>query len=66
MGIVWHRFELSRQVGSIDNDMCGFSMTIGFDTALQRIIAAIDALVTYVAPPTPSHDYVSNLHVDTL
>lgn len=33
-------------VGSIDNDMCGFSMTIGCDTALHRIMDAVDALVT--------------------
>eukprot|EP00047_Mylnosiga_fluctuans_P018179 m.67990 g.67990 ORF g.67990 m.67990 type:complete len:838 (-) comp7475_c0_seq2:128-2641(-) len=36
-------------VGSIDNDMSGFSMTIGCDTALQRILYAIDALVTTAA-----------------
>eukprot|EP00045_Choanoeca_perplexa_P009750 m.95365 g.95365 ORF g.95365 m.95365 type:complete len:844 (+) comp15014_c0_seq1:63-2594(+) len=33
-------------VGSIDNDMCGFSMTIGCDSALHRICEAIDALTT--------------------
>ncbi|EDQ92699.1 uncharacterized protein MONBRDRAFT_17406 [Monosiga brevicollis MX1] len=33
-------------VGSIDNDMCGFSMTIGCDSALNRICEAIDALTT--------------------
>jgi 6-phosphofructokinase 1 len=33
-------------VGSIDNDMCGFSMTIGCDTALHRICTAVDALTT--------------------
>lgn len=33
-------------VGSIDNDMCGFSSTIGFDTALHRIVTACDALIT--------------------
>ena len=31
-------------VGSIDNDMYGTDMTIGADTALHRIIEAIDAL----------------------
>ena len=31
-------------VGSIDNDMAGTDMTIGADTALHRIIAALDAL----------------------
>ena len=35
------------KVGSIDNDMCGISMTIGADTALQRIVTAVDALVTW-------------------
>ncbi|KAI1730629.1 phosphofructokinase domain-containing protein [Ditylenchus destructor] len=33
-------------VGSIDNDFCGTDMTIGTDTALQRIIEAIDAVVS--------------------
>lgn len=33
-------------VGSIDNDMCGFSSTIGADTALNRICDACDALIT--------------------
>ncbi|KAH8367224.1 hypothetical protein KR084_008920, partial [Drosophila pseudotakahashii] len=32
------------QVGSIDNDFCGTDMTIGTDTALHRIIEAIDAI----------------------
>jgi 6-phosphofructokinase 1 len=32
-------------VGSIDNDFCGTDMTIGTDTALQRIIEAVDAVV---------------------
>jgi len=36
-------------VGSIDNDMCGFSMTIGCDSALHRIVEAIDALATTAA-----------------
>ena len=31
-------------VGSIDNDMSGTDMTIGADTALHRIIEAMDAL----------------------
>ena len=31
-------------VGSIDNDMCGTDMTIGADSALHRIIEAIDCL----------------------
>ena len=33
-------------VGSIDNDMCGFSSTIGADTALHRIVDACDSLIT--------------------
>lgn len=33
-------------VGSIDNDFCGTDMTIGTDTALHRILEAIDAIVT--------------------
>ncbi|XP_046673393.1 ATP-dependent 6-phosphofructokinase isoform X3 [Homalodisca vitripennis] len=33
-------------VGSIDNDFCGTDMTIGTDSALHRIIEAIDAIVS--------------------
>jgi 6-phosphofructokinase 1 len=33
-------------VGSIDNDFCGTDMTIGTDTALHRIIEAIDSVVS--------------------
>ncbi|XP_035223402.1 ATP-dependent 6-phosphofructokinase-like isoform X2 [Stegodyphus dumicola] len=33
-------------VGSIDNDFCGTDMTIGTDSALHRIMEAIDAIVT--------------------
>ncbi|MCL4880072.1 MAG: 6-phosphofructokinase [Anaerolineae bacterium] len=32
-------------VGSIDNDMFGTDMTIGADTALHRIVEAVDAIV---------------------
>jgi len=32
--------------GSIDNDYCGTDMTIGVDTALHRIIEAVDSIVT--------------------
>lgn len=32
-------------VGSIDNDFCGTDMTIGTDSALHRILEAIDAIV---------------------
>ncbi|XP_076456810.1 ATP-dependent 6-phosphofructokinase-like isoform X2 [Babylonia areolata] len=33
-------------VGSIDNDFCGTDMTIGTDSALHRIIDAVDAIST--------------------
>lgn len=33
-------------VGSIDNDMCGTDITIGADTALHRILEAIDAILS--------------------
>lgn len=33
-------------VGSIDNDFCGTDMTVGTNSALHRIIEAIDAIVT--------------------
>ena len=33
-------------VGSIDNDFCGTDMTIGADSALHRIIEAIDNITT--------------------
>ena len=36
-------------VGSIDNDMCGTDMTIGADSALHRIIEAIDCLTSTAA-----------------
>ena len=36
-------------VGSIDNDMCGTDMTIGCDSALHRIIEAIDCLTSTAA-----------------
>lgn len=38
--------NLVGMVGSIDNDMCGFSMTIGADSAMQRIVDACDNLIT--------------------
>ena len=34
------------QVGSIDNDFCGTDMTIGADSALHRIIDAVDTIST--------------------
>ncbi|XP_067951868.1 ATP-dependent 6-phosphofructokinase-like [Watersipora subatra] len=33
-------------VGSIDNDFCGTDMTVGTDTALHRIMEAVDAIGT--------------------
>ncbi|XSS51105.1 6-phosphofructokinase [Propionibacteriaceae bacterium G1746] len=36
-------------VGSIDNDLVGSDMTIGADTALHRIVAAIDSLTSTAA-----------------
>ena len=33
-------------VGSIDNDFCGTDMTIGVDTALHRILEAVDSIST--------------------
>lgn len=44
-----HRYpqlQLVGLVGSIDNDMFGTEMTIGADTALHRIVEAIDAIVS--------------------
>ena len=38
-------------VGSIDNDFCGTDMTIGTDSALHRIIEAVDAIM----PTASSH-----------
>jgi len=36
-------------VGSIDNDLYGTDMTIGADSALQRIVAAVDAISSTAA-----------------
>jgi 6-phosphofructokinase 1 len=33
-------------VGSIDNDLAGFTQTIGADSALHRIISAVDSIVS--------------------
>ena len=38
-------------VGSIDNDFCGTDMTIGTDSALHRIVEAVDA----IRPTASSH-----------
>ena len=39
-------------VGSIDNDMLGTDMTIGADSALHRIVEAIDAIGSTAAEPS--------------
>ena len=38
--------NIAGMVGSIDNDFCGTDMTIGTDSALHRIMEAIDAIAT--------------------
>jgi len=38
--------NLVGMVASICNDLCGTDMTIGADSALHRIIEAIDSIVT--------------------
>ena len=48
-------------VGSIDNDFCGTDMTIGTDSALHRIIEAVDAIV----PTAYSHQRTFVLEVTT-
>ncbi|XP_053620699.1 ATP-dependent 6-phosphofructokinase isoform X2 [Plodia interpunctella] len=42
----YKHLHLAGMVGSIDNDFCGTDMTIGTDSALHRIIEAIDAIVS--------------------
>lgn len=42
-------FVVVGMVGSIDNDFCGSDMTIGCDTALHRIVEAVDCLLTTAA-----------------
>lgn len=44
--ISYQTYVFKFQVGSIDNDFCGTDMTIGTDSALHRIIEAIDAIVS--------------------
>ncbi len=43
------QLQVSGMVGSIDNDMVGFDMTIGADSALHRIVDAIDAITSTAA-----------------
>lgn len=42
----YNHLHIAGMVGSIDNDFCGTDMTIGTDSALHRIIEAIDAIVS--------------------
>ena len=42
-------FSVVGMVGSIDNDMCGTDMTIGCDTALHRVMEALDSLASTAA-----------------
>ncbi|XP_049541526.1 ATP-dependent 6-phosphofructokinase isoform X4 [Anopheles darlingi] len=44
--IKFKSLHIAGMVGSIDNDFCGTDMTIGTDSALHRIIEAIDAIVS--------------------
>lgn len=43
------RLSIAGVVGSIDNDMVGTDMTIGADSALHRIIEAVDAISSTAA-----------------
>lgn len=43
------RLRIAGLIGSIDNDMFGSDMTIGADTALHRIVDAIDAITSTAA-----------------
>ncbi|XP_003241125.1 ATP-dependent 6-phosphofructokinase isoform X2 [Acyrthosiphon pisum] len=42
----YKQLNIVGMVGSIDNDFCGTDMTIGTDSALHRIMDAIDAIVS--------------------
>lgn len=44
-----HTAHLAGVVGSIDNDLVGSDMTVGADSALHRILEAIDALASTAA-----------------
>jgi 6-phosphofructokinase 1 len=44
-----HHLTVAGLVGSIDNDMHGTDMTIGADSALQRIVEAVDAISSTAA-----------------
>jgi 6-phosphofructokinase 1 len=45
----YQSLKIIGMVGSIDNDMYGTDMTIGADTALHRIVDAIDAITSTAA-----------------
>ncbi|MDX1413157.1 MAG: 6-phosphofructokinase [Candidatus Promineifilaceae bacterium] len=45
----YQQLTIAGLVGSIDNDMKGTDMTIGADTALHRIVDAIDAITSTAA-----------------
>ena len=53
-------------VGSIDNDMVGTDMTIGADSALHRIVEAIDAISSTAASHQRTFviEAVSYTHLD--
>jgi 6-phosphofructokinase len=41
-----NQFNIIGIVGSIDNDFCQTDITTGADTALHRIVEAVDAIAT--------------------
>jgi 6-phosphofructokinase 1 len=45
----FNRMHIVGLIGSIDNDMFGSDMTIGADTALHRIVDAIDGIISTAA-----------------
>ena len=53
------QLKLVGLVGSIDNDMFGTEMTIGADTALHRIVEAVDAIVSTAASHQRTYSYCS-------
>ncbi|XCB36702.1 6-phosphofructokinase [Arcanobacterium hippocoleae] len=49
LGARHQKLYLAGVVGSIDNDLVGTDMTVGADSALHRIIEAIDAIASTAA-----------------
>lgn len=47
--VAHEKLTIAGLAGSIDNDLCGTDMTIGADTALHRIVDAIDAISSTAA-----------------